>query len=672
MNFDVEIGLKNLKELLRQRYNQPPTDFELLETRLQENLNERRKYGDSPTNLAERNKITDNIISFTREHLDMSFNDLCYARPKKIVPSNYLNSIYVAKDVNTPIASPSNAIPVRYGTKNRWAVLVGVGTYKDASPLPACVNDTQAIAHQLYENGFQDEYLRVLVDDAPNSPTRNNIITTLRNVAKATQPDDLLLFYYTGHGATNDNADESYLLTGDGYFGSLEETALQVSIIKKIMKDANARAKVMILDACRDKIDSSSKGPETMFQVFIDRVFENAKGMVILSSCEHGQRSYIAEDQGHSVYTNYLLEALQGLADRDHKGFVSVGDIHTYVSNTVRRWSVYHNKSLQTPIINTEEMAGEIKVCNYKQTITTLSLEQVPDVSPPAQISRPLSHPTKPWKETDLIQIKDRSYMLYDAGVKETRSSDHSAIWRKAKALDLDTNRPVLLKQVSILKPTNISNELHDILIKEHRLLLQLEPHNVFPHAYMIDESESTSPHITIVYDGLTGLSLQETFGPSGLPLGQASIAQLLRRIIPLCRALGELHRQDCAHRSLSPDNIIIPERGSEARLQDLGLAVWRYKQGEGIAPYQAPEQLTQTNLTLPGPHTDVYQLGAILYFLITGQLRSASTPGSKPSTYNQAVSPKLDAALIRAVALQPKERLNIYEFSQALRQAIG
>ncbi len=168
----------------------------------------------------------------------------------------------------------------------------------------------------------------------------------------------------------------------------------------------------------------------------------------------------------------------------------------------------------------------------------------------------------------------------------------------------------------------------------------------------------------------MIGKSLRETFSLPNQPIGQATISQLLRKIDPLCRALGELHRQNCAHRSLSPDNIIIPERGRQARLQDAGLAAWQYKEGENKGDYQAPEQRTAV-LSTPGPHTDVYQLGAILYFLITKQLLSAATTGSKPSTYNQAVSPQLDAILLRAVATQPKERPDIYQFAQALKQAI-
>jgi hypothetical protein len=468
MKFDLEIGLKNLKELLREKYGQLPDGFELLESRLQQNLKDGRLFsGNDPSNRSERDRITYELIKFTQEHCGVSFNDLCYDRPQKIAPVKYLSGSFASKSANAPAVSPTNTLPARYGTQNRWAVLVGVGTYQDAyaTPLPACVKDAQAIAQQLFENGFQKEHLKVLTDDTPTPSTRNNIITTLRRVAKLTQPDDLLLFYYTGHGAASNEVDESYLITGDGHFDTLEDTALPVSKIQEIMQNAPARAKVMIIDACRDKIDARSKGPGTMPQVFIERVFEKAKGMVVLFSCNHGEQSYIADDQEHSIYTFHLLQALQGNADYHHKGFVSVLDIHTHVYNAVQRWSLYNKKSPQTPVINIDNMAGEIKVCDYKQITTSPLIEKAPEVSSPSpQQFRPLSHTTKSWKETDIIIIQDkgqeRNYMLLDVAVKERSFANGSTVWREAKAQDQNTHLPVLLRQVYVSKPTDSGNRI--------------------------------------------------------------------------------------------------------------------------------------------------------------------------------------------------------------------
>ena len=99
----------------------------------------------------------------------------------------------------------------------------------------------------------------------------------LQAVAKATDRDDLLLFYYSGHGSEAEG--ESYMVARDGRYLALADTAVPVSRIKEIMKDAPARAKVIILDACHSGADIGGKGPQPMTAEFIRRVFEQAAGL---------------------------------------------------------------------------------------------------------------------------------------------------------------------------------------------------------------------------------------------------------------------------------------------------------------------------------------------------------------------------------------------------------
>ena len=90
-----------------------------------------------------------------------------------------------------------------YGAGNRWAVLVGANAYEDAyhfGPLHVSVVDVEATREQLIAGGFDPARIRLLTDNTDEKPTRANILAALKSVADATEPDDLLLFYYSGHG----------------------------------------------------------------------------------------------------------------------------------------------------------------------------------------------------------------------------------------------------------------------------------------------------------------------------------------------------------------------------------------------------------------------------------------------------------------------------------------
>lgn len=238
------------------------------------------------------------------------------------------------------------------GTGNRWAVLIGVNEYKDKANygrLHVCAEDVEAVREQLVAGGFYPARIRLLTDHTPDEPpSRANILTALKAVADATEPDDLLLFYYSGHG--DEESGESYLVARDGQRLVLSDTAVPVSRVKKIMEQAPARAKVIVLDACHSGADIGGKGSRPMSAEFIRRVFEEAEGMAILASCKQGQLSYEWHERKRSVFTHFLLEALTGKADRGKKGFVTVHDTSNHVTDGVKLWASQRNTS-QTPTL---------------------------------------------------------------------------------------------------------------------------------------------------------------------------------------------------------------------------------------------------------------------------------------------------------------------------------
>jgi eukaryotic-like serine/threonine-protein kinase len=132
------------------------------------------------------------------------------------------------------------------------------------------------------------------------------------------------------------------------------------------------------------------------------------------------------------------------------------------------------------------------------------------------------------------------------------------------------------------------------------------------------------------VMEYLPGLSLQELVERHG-PLPPERAVHFLQQ---LCAALGEAHLTGLIHRDLKPSNVIACQRGGVhdvAKLLDFGLvhSLGPVASGAeqrltvlgtilGSPPYMAPEQaLGKEELDA---RTDIYSLGALAYFLLTGQ----------------------------------------------------
>jgi serine/threonine protein kinase len=258
--------------------------------------------------------------------------------------------------------------------------------------------------------------------------------------------------------------------------------------------------------------------------------------------------------------------------------------------------------------------------------------------------------------------------MIYDP-IEVVWSSDQSTVLQRARALEIRNQRMVQLKQVQVRRPTEQANAWKTALEKEERLLNTLEQQTqAFPRCISFDH---TSHSWTLISSAVSGQSWFHLFA-TGEAANMQAIRLLLKRAISLCDILKELHRHHVAHRALTPEKIFALD-DRRTMLQDTGLSTWKYEPGEGPDLYRAPEQALSTrSRVLPGSYTDIYQLGMILYHLITGNVPISPQQIIPLYVRNAEVPAELDVIVQRALASNVKERWRtISEMSAALKRLV-
>jgi hypothetical protein len=160
--------------------------------------------------------------------------------------------------------------------------------------------------------------------------------------------------------------------------------------------------------------------------------------------------------------------------------------------------------------------------------------------------------------------------------------------------------------------------------------------------------------------EGLPCETLRVRFPPGSLDDWRVSL--LLAGLRGMVVSLERLHRRGASHRNLAPESIIVAGNGQFA-LRDLGLAAVGFRPGEGPAIYQAPEQAFGARMPRPGPATDVYQLGAITYHLLTGRVPGRSAPPARHPGVPGTVTDIISAAL----ATSPADRPGLRDLRTAL-----
>lgn len=200
---------------------------------------------------------------------------------------------------------------------------------------------------------------------------------------------------------------------------------------------------------------------------------------------------------------------------------------------------------------------------------------------------------------------------------------------------------------------------------REARIIARLDHANIVS-IYDFSEYEG-NPYLVMKY--VEGETLEDRLEDQKLSLNE--VARVLR---PVAEALAYAHGQNILHRDVKPSNIILGTNGT-VYLTDFGLARLAasgsstMSQGAmiGTPHYISPEQALG-NKTLDA-RTDVYSLGVVLYELVVGRVPYAGdtpfsivhdhiySPLPAPSTINAAVSPAVEAVLVRAMAKDPADR---------------
>jgi len=204
---------------------------------------------------------------------------------------------------------------------------------------------------------------------------------------------------------------------------------------------------------------------------------------------------------------------------------------------------------------------------------------------------------------------------------------------------------------------------------------LMRSPHTIEIYDFGL-ANDGTFYYVMELLDGFDLETLVKQFGP--IPAERA-----IKLLIQVCHSLGEAHEHGLIHRDIKPANVYVCRYGREVdfvKVLDFGIVTSQRKAEDaetqftaansvcGTPAFMAPEQVLGNRLV--DSRTDLYAVGCLAYWLITGELvftgptamavlvqHTQAVPVRPSARTEMEVPPTLDDIVLACLAKDPDSR---------------
>lgn len=217
---------------------------------------------------------------------------------------------------------------------DNYALVIGIDKYAGLPEAEYAEHDAQAMRDHLAALGYpQRNIVSLLGSDA----TKAGLLKSIENwLEEKANERSTIFFYYAGHGAPSIKSEQPYLVPWDGDPEYLEVTAYPIKRLYEKLASLKAKRIIVALDACFSGAGGRSVAAKGMRPIVaeVEQPYIGSENMIVLSASSRNQVSGTMSEEGHGVFTYFLLKGLNGAA-ADATGHITVQALYDYVAPKV-------------------------------------------------------------------------------------------------------------------------------------------------------------------------------------------------------------------------------------------------------------------------------------------------------------------------------------------------
>ena len=266
----------------------------------------------------------------------------------------------------------------------KYALIIGNTEYTDLGlrQLNAPSRDAEDFSRVLKDKNLCEfDDVRVLLNQVSSA-----IIEAIDEFFDQKRPDDLLVLYFSGHGV-RDELGSLYLAVKNTIRSRLRSTAIKSDYIRESMDQSRSKRQVLILDCCNSGAFPQGTKAELGGTMGMTQAFQGY-GRLVLTASDATQFAWegdkVIGKTDNSLFTHFLVKGLEGEADSNSDGRITVDELYDYAYEQISRVT-----PKQTPTKSASKQEGEIVL---RQNIRIEDIKSAPLPAPLLDsIENPLS-----------------------------------------------------------------------------------------------------------------------------------------------------------------------------------------------------------------------------------------------------------------------------------------
>ena len=238
-------------------------------------------------------------------------------------------------------------------SRDAVAIIIGIQNYKFLPKADYANQDAQVFYDYASRAlGIKQENIKLLLDDEADV---SGIYKAFQNwlPLKVHKGKTDVYVFYSGHGLPSADGKSLYFLPAGADRDLVAKTAISQREIVDAMKAAQPKSVTMFIDSCYSGQIRTGETLLASARPVVMKVDEVAypPDFTVITASASDQIASSSPDLKHGIFSYYLMKGLEGEADENRDGTISIGKLQSYLSDRVPRFAMTMGRKQEPQLV---------------------------------------------------------------------------------------------------------------------------------------------------------------------------------------------------------------------------------------------------------------------------------------------------------------------------------